>query len=143
MSNQVRFILAAGALLLLPACARKAPAKPAVAAAAAEVQLTYEQRLGKAVFQHYCLNCHGEQGAGDGFNAFNIDPHPRDLSDPAFQKAKTDDELADTVRRGGAGVGLSPFMPPWGKTLSADEVDQVVSYVRTLNKPPDAPPAQP
>ncbi len=136
-------ILGAG-LLLLTGCGHKAapPAKPADAAAPAPVQLTYEQRMGQGVYQHYCQTCHGDQGAGDGFNAFNIDPHPRDLSDPAFQKAKSDAELADTVRRGGGGVGLSPFMPPWGKTLTADEVDQVVSYVRTLKRAPE-PPAQP
>ena len=27
-------------------------------------------------------------GAGDGFNAFNLDPRPRDLSDPEFQKRR-------------------------------------------------------
>ncbi|HJW08823.1 MAG TPA: cytochrome c [Holophagaceae bacterium] len=133
--------MAAGLLALLAAgCSRKAapaPAAPASAAApeAATVALPgYELRLGKAVFQHYCLNCHGETGAGDGFNAFNVNPHPRDLTDPAFQKAKTDEELADTIRRGGAGVGLSPSMPPWGRTLTADQVDEVVAYVRTLKQ---------
>ena len=73
-------------------------------------------------------------GAGDGFNAFNLDPHPRDLSDPAFQKAKTDGELKDAVRRGGAGVGLSPLMPPWGRTLSAAQVDEVILYIRSFKK---------
>ena len=61
-------------------------------------------------------------------------PRPRDLSDPAFQKKKTDAELADTVRRGGAGVGLSNLMPPWGKTLSERQVDEVVLYMRGLRK---------
>jgi mono/diheme cytochrome c family protein len=102
--------------------------------------LSYELRLGKQVFQHYCLTCHGESGAGDGFNAFNVEPHPRDLSDPAFQKAKTDADLTDTIRRGGVGVGLSPLMPPWGKTLTPDQIDQVVGYLRTLKRT-DAPPS--
>jgi mono/diheme cytochrome c family protein len=92
--------------------------------------------MGKDVFVHYCQTCHGETGAGDGFNSFNLDPHPRDLSDPAFQKKKSDAELADAIRRGGAGVGLSPLMPPWGKTLSAREVDQVILYVRSLKRVP-------
>jgi mono/diheme cytochrome c family protein len=92
-------------------------------------------RLGKHVFQHYCQTCHGETGAGDGFNAFNLDPRPRDLSDPAFQSKKSDADLADAVRRGGSGVGLSPLMPPWGRTLSAQEIDQVVLYIRSLKKP--------
>ncbi len=116
------------------------PAEAAVAPAPLEPPLSYELRLGKQVFQHYCLTCHGETGAGDGFNAFNVEPHPRDLGDPAFQKAKVDADLKDTVRRGGVGVGLSSGMPPWGKTLTPDQIDQVVGYLRTLKRT-DAPPA--
>ncbi len=92
--------------------------------------------MGRQVFTHYCQTCHGESGAGDGFNAFNLDPHPRDLSDPDFQKKKSDADLRDAVARGGAGVGLSPLMPPWGRTLSPREVDEVLLYVRSLKRSP-------
>ena len=120
-------------LILASACSRhKAP--PAAAAVAEEKPLTYELRLGKATYQHYCMTCHGETGAGDGFNAFNVQPQPRDHTDPAFQKAKTDADLGDAIRRGGAGVGLSPLMPPWGKTLTEDQIKEVISYIRTLKK---------
>jgi mono/diheme cytochrome c family protein len=104
------------------------------AAVAVEKPLSYELRLGRAVFQHYCMTCHGETGAGDGFNAFNVDPHPRDLTDPAFQKKKSNADLTEAIRRGGTGVGLSPLMPPWGRTLTAAQVDQVILYIRTLKK---------
>jgi mono/diheme cytochrome c family protein len=139
--------LALFAFLLLPAaCARKpapatakAPAAPASTASAPEVPaptppapLPYEARLGKVTFTHYCQTCHGETGAGDGFNAFNLDPHPRDLSDPEFQKKKSDAELADAIQRGGAGGGLSALMPPWGHTLSTRQIDELVLYLRTL-----------
>ena len=131
-------------LLASGACARKpaseaaakttlAPAPPPAATTApAPAPLPYEARRGKASFTHYCLTCHGETGAGDGFNAFNLDPHPRDLSDPGFQKKKSDADLADAITRGGAGVGLSALMPPWGHTLSARQVGEVVLYIRTL-----------
>lgn len=136
----VLFLLAAGACsrhkAAAPAApqAEAAPAAPAADAPVAEAPLSYELRLGKGVYQHYCQTCHGEAGAGDGFNAFNVDPHPRDLSDPAFQKAKTDAELKDAIQRGGLGVGLSAMMPPYGKTLSPDQIDQVVGYLRTLKR---------
>jgi len=96
--------------------------------------LTYEGRQGQAVYQHYCQTCHGEAGAGDGFNAYNLDPHPRDLSDPAFQKAKSDADLADAIRRGGSGVGLSALMPPWGHTLSERQIADVVVFLRSLRR---------
>jgi mono/diheme cytochrome c family protein len=123
------------ALLALPlvpfACARK-PATAGAKAPAGPAALPYAARLGKVTFTHYCQTCHGETGAGDGFNAFNLDPHPRDLSDPEFQKKKSDAELADAIQRGGAGVGLSALMPPWGHTLSARQIEELVLYLRTL-----------
>ena len=94
----------------------------------------YELRLGKEVYQSYCIGCHGDTGAGDGFNAFNLDPHPRDLSDPVFQKGKSNAELADAVRRGGAGVGLTSLMPPWGHTLDDRHIDAVVLYIRSMRR---------
>ena len=143
-------------LLVAASCARKpvepaakataattsaASAPPASAAAALDAPaaatpaLPYEARMGKVTFTYYCQTCHGESGAGDGFNAFNLDPRPRDLSDPEFQKKKSDAEIADAIRRGGAGVGLSALMPPWGHTLSARQVDELVLYVRALAAP--------
>jgi len=115
-----------------------APAADAAPAPVAEPPLPYELRLGRETYRHYCLTCHGDTGAGDGFNAFNIDPHPRDLSDPAFQKAKTDADLKDAVRRGGLGVGLSAMMPPYGHTLTPDQIDQVVGYIRTFKPAPQS-----
>ena len=36
---------------------------------------------GKELFMNYCIHCHGSSGVGDGFNAENLDPRPRDLTD--------------------------------------------------------------
>ena len=118
----------------------QAPAAPANAPASAPAvsEMRYELRIGREVYQHYCQTCHGDSGAGDGFNAFNLDPHPRDLSDPAFQKAKSPADLADAVRRGGAGVGLSPLMPPWANTLTPMQIDDVVLYIRTFRHAPQS-----
>ncbi|MEX1244572.1 MAG: cytochrome c [Thermoanaerobaculia bacterium] len=121
-------------LLCGAACARKPAPQPAAAAPRPIAAPPYELRLGRHIYQHYCQTCHGDTGAGDGFNAFNLDPRPRDISDPAFQKKKSDAELADAIQRGGAGVGLSVLMPPWGRTLSRAEVDEVVLYIRSLGK---------
>ncbi len=78
--------------------------------------------------------CHGLTGAGDGFNAFNLDPRPRDLADPALQKSKSNVDLADAIRRGGAGVGLTSLMPPWGHTIDERHINAVVLYIRSLRR---------
>ena len=126
-------------VLAVTACSeRPSASKPVTAKAPVD---SYELRLGKDIYHHYCQTCHGETGAGDGFNAFNLDPRPRDLSDPVFQKKKSDAEFADTIRRGGTGVGLSPLMPPWGHTLSPRQIDEVILSIRALRKQNPSEPA--
>mgnify|MGYP001564568832 FL=1 len=94
--------------------------------------LSYNAREGRVLYLHYCLTCHGEEGHGDGFNAFSLDPRPRDLADPAFQASKSDDDLAAIIRSGGGVAGMSTGMPPYGRTLNERRIRNVVNYLRTL-----------
>jgi mono/diheme cytochrome c family protein len=105
------------------------------APAAPLAPIPYPLAIGQHVYQHYCMTCHGETGAGDGFNAFNLDPRPRDFSDPAFLK-KSDADVREAIRRGGAGVGLSPLMPPWGRTLNDRQIEDLILYLKSLRRPP-------
>lgn len=100
------------------------------------VELTYEQRKGQRVFTRYCAVCHGAEGAGDGFNAYNLNPRPRDLSDAQFQRAVSDEWLAEVIAQGGRGVNRSPLMPAWGHTLTRGQVREVVAFIRTLSGKP-------
>lgn len=124
-------VIALIAALLAPGCRRPERTRATVAPPR---PTQYQLHLGKSVFEAYCVPCHGDGGAGDGSNAFNLDPRPRDLGDPKFQKAKSNADLVDTIRRGGTGVGLSALMPPWGHTLNDRQVDAVVVYVRSLKR---------
>ena len=94
--------------------------------------LSYNAREGRVLYLHYCLTCHGEEGHGDGFNAFSLDPRPRDLADPAFQASKSDDDLAAIIRSGGGVAGMSTGMPPYGRTLNERRIRNIVNYLRTL-----------
>ena len=94
--------------------------------------LAYNAREGRTTFLHYCAPCHGEEGRGDGFNAYNLDPRPRDLADLEFQEERTDEDLAAIVRTGGGVAGLSNAMPPWGRTLGDRKIQNLVSFIRNL-----------
>lgn len=94
--------------------------------------LGYNAREGRALYRHYCLNCHGEVGKGDGFNAYNLDPRPRSLADSTFQVQHSDSDLVAAIRSGGGAVGLSTGMPPWGRTINERQIQNVVEYLRTL-----------
>jgi mono/diheme cytochrome c family protein len=126
------------ALMVLTAggCHRRAappPADPMLEALRAEEQtagLTYAQGQGKHLFDQYCATCHGDSGKGDGQNASNLNPPAPDLT--------TSKSLADVVyvRRviaeGSAAVGRSPLSPPWGRSLSPQEIDYLTLYCRAL-----------
>ncbi|MBI4531649.1 MAG: cytochrome c [Candidatus Latescibacteria bacterium] len=98
-------------------------------------RLTYLEQKGKRLFLHYCAICHGETGAGDGFNAYNLNPRPRNLTDPQFSRAVSDAWLAEIIAQGGRGVNKSPLMPSWGNTLNARQIEAIVAFIRRVPQP--------
>ncbi len=49
--------------------------------------------------------------------------------------ALTNEHLTKVIAEGGAAVGKSPLMAPWGGVLNAQQVQDVVAYVRSLADP--------
>jgi mono/diheme cytochrome c family protein len=96
---------------------------------------------GKEIYEQYCALCHGPQGKGDGSLSANLDPKPRNHTDGAYMNALSDAHLLKVIGGGGAAAGLSPIMPAWGAILSAQQIQDVVAFVRTLAMPPYTPPA--
>jgi len=95
--------------------------------------LSYPARRGKNLYLHYCAVCHGTAGKGDGFNAWNLQPRPRDLTDAKYMGALSDARISETIREGGMGVRKSPGMPAWGNTFTDRQVNEIVRYIRTLS----------
>ncbi len=93
---------------------------------------------GGKIYRHYCQICHGEEGKGDGFNSYNIEPTPRDLTDEAFWQQTTDERTYYTVSQGGGSVGKSVMMPAWGHTLTDRQIRDVITFVRALARQPKA-----
>jgi mono/diheme cytochrome c family protein len=99
---------------------------------AQEEGLTRTETEGKRLFAHYCVTCHGERGQGDGQNAYNLDPKP-----PEFQqslRANAPSYWRQIIEGGSAAVGRSPLCPPWGRTLSAREVDALIAYLAAMER---------
>ncbi|MBI4547149.1 MAG: cytochrome c [Ignavibacteriae bacterium] len=95
--------------------------------------LTYEERQGRQLYKKYCAVCHGEEGKGDGFNAFNLDPKPRNFTDSIYMSALSDERIVETISQGGRGVNRSMLMPTWGGRLKREEIKYVVSYIRRFS----------
>ncbi len=90
---------------------------------------------GHKIFSRFCASCHGEGGNGDGYNAANLDPAPRDLTDGEedYMAKLSNDEIYEVLELGGYGVDLSAGMPVWGKVFSEEELWSLVAYIRTLH----------
>ena len=125
------------ALFLVTAgCHRQAPAPPADAtleALRAEEQaagLTYAEGQGKQLFDQYCATCHGDGGKGDGQNASNLNPAVPDLT--TSRNLEDEAYVRRVIVEGSAAVGRSPLSPPWGRSLSPQEIEYVTVYCRAL-----------
>ncbi|MFQ5703216.1 MAG: c-type cytochrome [Gemmatimonadales bacterium] len=78
-------------------------------------------------FSKYCVACHGKSGKGNGPVASALNPKPRNLVDPQFQAARTDEQLAKDIAEG------KNTMPAFGKQLTPAEVQALVAYIRSMS----------
>ena len=83
---------------------------------------------GKRIYLELCKACHGVDGKGPGVTAFN--PPAADLTSPQVQ-AKFDSRLYNSIHEGRANTAMGA----WKHSLSAKEVLDVMSYVRTFGRP--------
>jgi mono/diheme cytochrome c family protein len=109
-----------------PAAAQPAASAPAAVATAPDAA------RGKLQFESYCVSCHGARGEGDGPAGLALNPRPAHIGDRAYMSGKTDEYLFDVIKNGGASVGRSPLMAPWGGMLSDAQIRDVIAYVHSL-----------
>ena len=85
------------------------------------------------VFKFYCAQCHGLEGKGDGPNVTKDFPvSPRNFTNAAEMDKLSDADLKNVIMDGGPSVSKSPMMPPWGKTLTPEQVDGLIKHLRAL-----------
>jgi hypothetical protein len=81
-----------------------------------------EKRVVMALFNRYCIRCHGVDGRG----VWDI-PDVPNFANPRWQSSRSDGELARAILEGRGSV-----MPPWRGTLSLEEAWAIARYVRTF-----------
>jgi len=98
-------------------------------------KLSGNVKRGKALYERYCIFCHGPNGDGRGESAPYLDPKPRDFTKAVFKCRSTpsgslplDSDLYDTISRGIHASG----MPSWKPLLRQERVD-LVAYIKTFS----------
>ena len=79
---------------------------------------------GASLYKTTCASCHGPDGRG---SAVGKSLHAADFHSPQVQQ-QSDEQLAKVIADGRGN------MPPFGTRLSADQIDALVKYIRTLGK---------
>jgi mono/diheme cytochrome c family protein len=94
---------------------------------------------GATLYKKSCANCHGADGHGPPAST-HLDVRPPDLASCKYATAEHEAAWVGTVRDGGAARGLSSIMPAFKGTLTPEQIEAVVHYVRSLCKETGWPP---
>lgn len=122
MHAHCHLLMVAAALVVCVACDSSQP-KPAVSGGTVPAEL----RAGEAKFNANCAICHGQQGVGtkQGPPLVHKIYEPNHHGDAAFQRA-----AANGVKAHHWEFGNMPKID----TVTPDDVDQIITYVRWLQK---------
>ncbi len=89
------------------------------------------EKRGERLFQGNCAFCHGADGSGKNWIGQFLEPHPRNLTDPAFMAATSRQAVARSIREGLPGTS----MPAWKSVLNERQISDIVAYLARVFHP--------
>ena len=89
---------------------------------------------GRELFVENCAGCHGPGGQGDGPDAKRLGITPRSFTDVVLMRRETPQDAFNVIRLGRQKSG----MPAWGEAFSPQQVWDLVSYIWSLARTPEA-----
>ncbi len=107
------------------------------------IPLNFEQAQGKRVFYTQCVWCHADSTPAGPSNRSNVTPNPPLMNDGTTLNGESDEYMQNIITLGGGALGKSAMMPPYGQTLSQDEIRAVIAFTRAIAQPRYQPPARP
>ncbi len=82
-----------------------------------------DQPDGAAIYKQKCSMCHGAEGKG--FAAIKTP----DFTDPKWQAGTTDKQIVEIIKNGKKDTA----MPAFGDKLTEEEIQALLSYIRSLD----------
>lgn len=94
-------------------------------------------QAGKDIYNTFCQGCHGSRGDGKGPAAKQLaGVTPRDFTSKEFAIEGREEEIYQTIFMGAEKASHgSPYMPQWRTTLSRQQVQDIIEYLKTFKKP--------
>jgi cytochrome c oxidase cbb3-type subunit 3 len=89
------------------------------------------ERRGEALYQRDCAFCHAADGTAKSWSGRFLEPHPRDLTDPAVMSTMTRERLVQAIENGIEGTS----MPAWKSVLERADIDALVAYIHRAFHP--------
>jgi mono/diheme cytochrome c family protein len=102
-----------------------------------EIALGYQQTLGAQLNAQYCIRCHDPESTPQrvsNMDNLSVKPHPFTEGDTLNKMSDAD--LIAIISHGGPALNKSAEMPPWGYTLSKNDIAALVAYIRAVADPP-------
>ena len=105
--------------------------EPGLRRTAAREQQSSYARTGADLFEHNCSECHGHGAVGDTAPTLNA---------KEFLSVTTDSQMHMIISAGVPGTDMDPWTLDLGGPLTDQQIDQVVTYLRSLeDKAPSVP----
>lgn len=143
-----------GLLAAMAGCARRPAAPQDTASRAYDVEtdwtdpqrvipLDYRAAQGKRIFYTECVWCHADATPAGPSNRSNVTPTPPLMNDGATLNKESDTTLRNAIALGGSALGKSAMMPPYSRTLSDEDITDLIAFIRAIAQPAYQPPPIP
>jgi mono/diheme cytochrome c family protein len=100
--------------------------EPSLRADATQAQQASYTKLGKGLFADNCAECHGDAATGGG--------DAPTLDSKQFLSSTSDAQIEALMSGGVSGTDMPAFGLEYGGTFTAEQVRQIVTYLRSLEK---------
>jgi mono/diheme cytochrome c family protein len=102
-----------------------------------EIALGYQQTVGRQLNRQYCSRCHDPESTPERVSNFdNLATKPHAFTEGDALNKMSDADLIAVISHGGPALNRSPEMPAFGYTLSKNEIQALISYIRAVADPP-------
>lgn len=90
-----------------------------------------DPEAGRKIYENTCSACHGVNGKGDGIMTNVLAMEPADHTDADKMGKMSNGKLLNVITNGTRGP--KSFMPAYKGSLSKDEINSLVGYIRLLS----------